>query len=248
MFRLTKVDDITLIQVSAVRASKSVVPDAKHSFRQMSIVKITLLQQMTKFQWPKKAITATADFSTHIAVYPYWQHEFREQALLIYQVQVRQSWHDTLKQNSAFNITLFNEDLLQTIYKEVVDRAQVQSLNEVSTFANQASMIWANHYPPFLLNPSSCYKIIFMVFAIWMQQCFSQTSFMLYAMLLQPCLCLQNAYFNAFSSVCYVFGWQCYECHSKHFLACLWLKDTFYFQFLCIILAIHICLPNDSSH
>jgi hypothetical protein len=67
-----------------------------------------------------------------IEVHLYCQCEFGEQALLTYQAHIRQSWHDALKQNSAFNITLFNEDLLQFIYKEVIDKAQLESLNEVS--------------------------------------------------------------------------------------------------------------------
>jgi len=130
-FGLTKVDDVVALrQVSALRASKNVIPDSGLSFRQMSIAKTTLIQQMTKFQWPNKAITALAEFFTHIEVHPYRQREYGEQALLVYQARVRQNWHDALKQNAAFNIALFNEDLLQAIYKEVVDKAQVQSLNE----------------------------------------------------------------------------------------------------------------------
>ena len=136
-FGLTKVDDVVaLIQVSALRALKNVIPDASLSFRQMSIAKTALIQQMSKFQWPNKAITALADFFTHLEVHPFRQREFGEQALLTYQARVRLNWHDAIKTNSAFNIALFNEDLLQAIYKEVVDKAQVQSLSEVSVFSS----------------------------------------------------------------------------------------------------------------
>jgi hypothetical protein len=58
-------------------------------------------------------------------VHPYHQYEFGEQALLTYQVWVRQNWHNAFKQNSVFNIALLNKDLLQSIYKEVVDKAQI---------------------------------------------------------------------------------------------------------------------------
>jgi hypothetical protein len=98
----------------------------------MFIAKTVLIQQMTKFQWPNKAITALAKFLTHIEVHPDHQRKFGEQALLTYQAHVWQSWHNALKQNTAFNTALFNEDLLQSIYKEVVDKAQLQSLNEIS--------------------------------------------------------------------------------------------------------------------
>jgi hypothetical protein len=72
----------------------------------MSIAKTALIQQMTRFQWPNKAVMALAKFFTHLEVHPYRQREFGELALLTYQVCVRQSWHDALKQNSAFNIYL----------------------------------------------------------------------------------------------------------------------------------------------
>lgn len=52
-FGLTKVGDVVaLCQISAVRASKKVISNANLSFRQMSIAKTTLLQQITKLQWP----------------------------------------------------------------------------------------------------------------------------------------------------------------------------------------------------
>jgi hypothetical protein len=118
-FGLTKVDDIVALrQVSALRASKNAIPDTN------------------------KAITALADFFTHLEVHPFHQHEFGEQALLTYQACVRQNWHDTIKTNSAFNIALFNKDLLQAIYKEVVDKAQVQSLSEVSFFSSLNVRVW----------------------------------------------------------------------------------------------------------
>jgi len=147
-FGLTKIDDVVALrQVSALRASKNAIPDANLSFRQMSIAKTTLIQQMTKFQWPNKAITALADFFTHLEVHPFRQREFGEQALLTYQARVRHNWHDAIKTDSAFNIALFNEDLLQAIYKEVVDKAQVQSLSEVSLFSSLNSRSGAHACP-----------------------------------------------------------------------------------------------------
>jgi hypothetical protein len=87
---------------------------------------------MTKYQWPDKAIVALAKNFTHLEVHAYRKREYGEQALLTYQARVRRNWHDVLKQNTAFNIALFNDNLLQSIYKGVVDKAQVQPLNEVS--------------------------------------------------------------------------------------------------------------------
>ena len=177
-FGLTKIDDVVALrQVSALRASKNVIPDANLSFRQMSIAKTALIQQMTKFQWPNKAITALAEFFTHLEVHPYRQREFGEQALLTYQARVRQNWHDALKQNSAFNIALFNKDLLQSIYKEVMDKAQVQSLNEVGFFCFSMSIPCA-YECPFSTPPFPSLPIYYRVtvsFTMLLLKCFVST-------------------------------------------------------------------------
>ncbi|KAF8814327.1 hypothetical protein BYT27DRAFT_7082527 [Phlegmacium glaucopus] len=132
-FGLTKVDDmVTLKSLSSLKASKNVIPDNELSFCQMSMAKNNLIQLMTKHQWSEKAINAFAQFFTQLELHPYRQREFGEWALIIYQARVRHKWHDQLRLGSAFNIRIINEDLLQSIYKEILDKAQLLSLNEVS--------------------------------------------------------------------------------------------------------------------
>lgn len=133
-FGLTKVDDmVTLKSVSSLKASKNVVPDAELSFRQMSMAKNAFIPLMTKYLWSAKAIKAFAQLFTELELHPYRQRDFGEKALITYQARVRREWHDQLKLGSAFNIGLMNEDLLQSIYKELLDKAQLRSINEVST-------------------------------------------------------------------------------------------------------------------
>ncbi|KAF8808523.1 hypothetical protein BYT27DRAFT_7337751 [Phlegmacium glaucopus] len=130
-FGLTKVNDtISLKSVSSLKASKNVVPDTELSFRQMSMAKNMFIPLMTRFQWSEKAINAFAQLFTQLELHPYRQREFGERALIIYQARVRREWHDQLKLRSAFNIGVINEELLQSIYKETLDRAQLLSLNE----------------------------------------------------------------------------------------------------------------------
>ncbi|KAF8802283.1 hypothetical protein BYT27DRAFT_7113339 [Phlegmacium glaucopus] len=132
-FGLTKVDDmVTLKSVSSLKASKNVVPDSELSFRQMSMAKNAFFPLMAKYQWSEKAINAFAQLFTQLELHPFRQREFGEWALIIYQARVRREWHDQLKLGSAFNIGILNEDLLQSIYKELLDKAQLLSLNEVS--------------------------------------------------------------------------------------------------------------------
>ena len=132
-FGLTKVDDVVALKsIYSLKASKNVVPDAELSFRQMSMVKNTFIPLMTKYQWSEKAINAFAQFFTQLELHPLRQREFGERALITYQARVRREWHDQLKLGSGFNLGILNEDLLQSIYRELLDQAQLRSLNEVS--------------------------------------------------------------------------------------------------------------------
>ena len=132
-FGLTKVDDIvTLKSVSSLKASRNVIPDAELSFRQMSMAKNTFLPLMTKYQWSAKSVAAFAQLYTQLELHHYRQREFGERALITYQARVRREWHDQLKLGSAFNIGIINEDLLHGIFKEIMDKAQMLSLSEVS--------------------------------------------------------------------------------------------------------------------
>ena len=132
-FGLTKVDDIvTLKSVSSLKASKNIIPNSELSFRQMSMAKNAFIPLMTKYHWSVKAITAFAQLFTQLELHPYRQQEFGERALITFQVRVRREWHDQLKLGTAFNVGKINEYLLHGIYKELLDKAQVLSLSEVS--------------------------------------------------------------------------------------------------------------------
>ena len=89
---------------------------------------------MTKYQWSEQSIEAFAQLFTHIEIHPYRQREYGERALIIYQARVRREWHDQLKMCLGFNIGIINEDLLQSIYRELMDQAQLLSIREVSLF------------------------------------------------------------------------------------------------------------------
>lgn len=143
-FGITKIDDmISLRTVSALKASKNVIPDAQLTFRQMSMAKNTFVPLMSKYKWPDKAVNSMAHFFTQLEMHPYRQRDHGERALVVYQARVRRDWHDRLKQGTGFNIGIINEDLLQSIYRSILDEAQLQALSEVST-------------PRLSLLPNSC--------------------------------------------------------------------------------------------
>jgi hypothetical protein len=138
-FGLTKVDDMVSFRpVSALKASKNVIQDIDLTWRQMEIAKTTLIQQITKSGWAEKAVTTLAQFFMSLEVHHYRQRAYGEHALLVYQARVRRNWHDQLKLGSSFNIAIINETLLQSIHREIMDRKQAESLDEVSSFCKSS--------------------------------------------------------------------------------------------------------------
>ena len=132
-FGLTKVDDmVTLKSFSSLKASKNVIPDAELSFRQMSMAKNAFIPLMTKYHWTDKAVNAFAQLFTQLELHPFRQQDHGERALITYQARVRREWHDQLKLGTGFNIGLLNEELLNNIYRELLDKAQLHSISEVS--------------------------------------------------------------------------------------------------------------------
>ena len=132
-FGLSKTDGlVTLKSVSSLKASRNIVLDAELSFWQMSMVKNTLIPLMNKYEWTDKAIQVFAQFWTQLKVHPFWQQEYGEKALLVYQAHVHREWHDQMKLGKGFNISMMNEDLLHSIYREILDKTQLNSINEVS--------------------------------------------------------------------------------------------------------------------
>ena len=132
-FGLSKVDDVVSFRlVSALKASKNILQDSDLTWHQMEIAKTTLIQHITKCKWPKKAVTALAQFFMNLKVHHYHQRAYGEHALLAYQAQVRCDWHNCLKLGGGFDIAIVNETLLQAIHHEIMDKKQAEVLDEVS--------------------------------------------------------------------------------------------------------------------
>ena len=123
---------VTLKSFSSLKASKNIVSDAELSFRQMSMAKNVFIPLMSKYKWTDKAIHTFAQFWTQLKVHLFQQQEYGERVLLVYQAHIHREWHNQLKLGKGFNISAMNKDLLQSIYREILDKAQLNSINEVS--------------------------------------------------------------------------------------------------------------------
>ncbi|KAF8815074.1 hypothetical protein BYT27DRAFT_6855695 [Phlegmacium glaucopus] len=127
-FSITKDDNsLSLRPMASMKASRNVIPDTDLLWRQMTIARTTLVQHLAN-RWPTKHIQAIAQFFMNLEVHPYRHRPFGERSLLIYQARARRNWHDQLKQNKAFNIAIINDNLLQTIHREVLDNEQTSMI------------------------------------------------------------------------------------------------------------------------
>ena len=69
----------------------------------------------------------------NLEIHPFRLRPHGEKALTLYQAKVRRNWHDKLKHNQGFNISIINETLLQSILMEVLDKVHLDGIREVST-------------------------------------------------------------------------------------------------------------------
>jgi hypothetical protein len=134
-FSLTKVgDSLALKQLAAVKASRSAVKDSDLTWAQMMMGKVLFLQHVQDTNWPESHLKSLARFFVNLEIHPYRLRPHGERVLVLYQAKVRRNWHDRLKRDQGFNIAIINESLVQSISSEVLDRAKLDSIREVSLF------------------------------------------------------------------------------------------------------------------
>jgi hypothetical protein len=124
-FALSKVNDyVGLRPIAAFKASKSVIPDNKLTWIQMTRAKTNLLNCMEETGWPSDYSNALATFFLSIENHPRLQRAGGERVMLAYQAQVRRDWHRALKDptgNHAFDISIINEDLLNAMSTKITE-------------------------------------------------------------------------------------------------------------------------------
>lgn len=98
-FGITKVNDtIALRSVSSALASRNFVRDEDLSFREMSMARILMVNQMVESRaWPDRYIRAMIEFFVLIESHPLRMRPKGEEILVRYQAKVRWMWHDRIK-------------------------------------------------------------------------------------------------------------------------------------------------------
>ena len=134
-FSLAKIgDSLALRQLSAVKASRNAVKDADLTWERMMMGKVLFLRHAQEAGLPENHLTSLACFFVNLEIHPFRLCPYGEKALTLYQAKVRHNWHDKLKHNQGFNISIINETLLQSISTEVLDKVHLNGIREVSTF------------------------------------------------------------------------------------------------------------------
>ena len=128
-YGLTKVDNFMALRpIAAFKASRNVIRDMDLTWRQMTMAKNALLQQMTKAKWPEKHVRALALFFLNLELHDQRLLPNGEHVLLIYQAKVRKDWHESLRHEEGFNIATINEVLVKAMADQLHEQLHTDSL------------------------------------------------------------------------------------------------------------------------
>lgn len=128
-FGLTRVDDqLTIRPAYTFKASKAAIADHDLPFSTFLCSKNLFLMQLSKAKWPQMHIDTLSLFFWCLENHSICNHsDLRDLVILHYASQVRQDWHDRLKQDEVFNIAIINEILLCSINEELWDKVHSQN-------------------------------------------------------------------------------------------------------------------------
>jgi hypothetical protein len=132
-FSLAKLDDqLTIRPASAFKASRAALPDHELSFSSFLRAKNLFLTHVNAAKWPQLHIDSLALFFWHLENHAIRNNsELGDLVVLHYASRVRLDWHDRLKRDEGFNISIINEVLVRSINEELWDRVRSRTLNMV---------------------------------------------------------------------------------------------------------------------
>ncbi|KAF5373263.1 hypothetical protein D9615_007475 [Tricholomella constricta] len=121
-FGMARVGEMVMLRpVASVQASKRVVQDADLTWEQFHYAQRSFVNYVLKADWPEEHAQALVWFFVHLENSAYINRENGKKILLSYQARVRRNWMDVMKQSDgpAFNIAIINNELMETISREL---------------------------------------------------------------------------------------------------------------------------------
>ncbi|KAF6744547.1 hypothetical protein DFP72DRAFT_1078396 [Ephemerocybe angulata] len=118
---------------AAHKVSTKVVADEKITWRDMSVAKTGLLQCMRgEENWPEEHVMALGSFFLELDHHELRRRDYGEEALLLYQAEVRREWHEQLRSTDdtvePFDIGVINETRLMRIYDKLLSQKHAQGI------------------------------------------------------------------------------------------------------------------------
>ncbi|KAN0078025.1 hypothetical protein V8E55_010082 [Tylopilus felleus] len=143
-------DVLTLRPVASVKASRNAKVDHELSFGNFLQEKNAFLKHLGQAAWPEKHVNALAKFFWNIENHPICDNLNSDPIALHYASRICHRWHDDLKNNSGkiFNVSLINENLMNSIVFEINSSIQNKVVQKVC-FIPINPITTVNHlYPP----------------------------------------------------------------------------------------------------
>ncbi|KAF9439675.1 hypothetical protein P691DRAFT_769152 [Macrolepiota fuliginosa MF-IS2] len=124
---------MTLRLIDAVTASKNVLSDEALSWDHICLAQQVMLHHMKELAWEEEYIFVLADFFLRLHLHPKRLHKHWQEAIILYQAQIRQDWHRKLSNIHAeevFNISAINENLLKDLVEKVSDQKKAKMMQQ----------------------------------------------------------------------------------------------------------------------
>ncbi|KAF5384248.1 hypothetical protein D9615_003417 [Tricholomella constricta] len=136
-FGMARIGEMVMLRpVASVQASKRAIPDADLSWEQFHYAQRSFVDYVLKAGWPEEHAQALVRFFVHLENSPYVNRENGKKILLTYQARVRRNWMDAMKQSDGpvFNIALINNELMETIARDIQSITTADLHRQVSSF------------------------------------------------------------------------------------------------------------------
>lgn len=120
MFGISKVNNILMVKlVAPVRASRNALTDQELSFESFLQAKNNLLVYAGKATWPATNVDSLAAFFWKIETHPIHKTVLGNKIVLTYAARVHWDWHDEIKADNGYDISVINETLMRDITFEI---------------------------------------------------------------------------------------------------------------------------------
>jgi len=119
-FGLSRTDDIlTVKSVASVRASRNALADQELSFESFLQAKNSFLVYARKANWPPANLDSLATFFWGIETHPIRKTALGNRIALTYAARVCRDWHDEIKADNGYDVSVINENLMRDIAFEI---------------------------------------------------------------------------------------------------------------------------------